>query len=174
LRSLRKAFLVVGLMLMLAPPAAAIMGNDPEAWSAPSGDADLDAGKAAFDREDWSAVIESMSKVVARRPWDDMAHTSLGFAYRKLGRYDVSLTHYERALELNPHNRGALEYLGEAYLELEQPDGAAQMLERLQMECRRVADDAADWETGCEEWLDLKAAYDAYHLDGGPPASDAR
>jgi tetratricopeptide (TPR) repeat protein len=171
---LRVAFLVFGFSLMLVPAAGAIMGSDPGAWSAPSGDADLDAGKAAFDREDWPAVIESMSKVVARRPWDDVAHTLLGFAYRKLGRYDVSLSHYGRALELNPHNRGALEYLGEAYLELGQPDGAEQMLQRLQMACRRVAVDGSAWQSECEEWVDLKAARDAYRANNPPSADEAR
>ena len=170
--SLRVTFLVLGLMLMIASGANAIMGSDPGAWSAPSGDADLDAGKAAFEREDWPAVVESISKVVARRPWDDVGHTLLGLAYRKLGHYDLSLRHYGRALELNPHNRGALEYLGEAYLELGQPAAAEQMLERLRVACIRVAEDGAPWQSECEEWADLKAAYDAY-LGEGPPAADS-
>jgi tetratricopeptide (TPR) repeat protein len=42
----------------------------------------------------------------------------MGFASRKLGNYRQALVHYQTALELNPHHRGALEYLGEAYLEM--------------------------------------------------------
>jgi tetratricopeptide (TPR) repeat protein len=171
---LRQTFLAFGLLLMLMPAAGAITGSDPAAWGVPSGEADLDAGKAAFDRADWPAVIESMSEVVARRPWDDLAHTLLGFAYRKLGDYDLSLSHYDRALELNPHNRGALEYLGEAYLELEQPEQADEMLGRLQVACRRVAADPDAWQAGCEEWLDLKAARDAYRADGRSRADERR
>ena len=144
-------------------PAVAITGDDPGAWNAPSGDDEVDAGRAAFEREDWPVVIETMSKVIERRPWDDRAHTLLGFAYRKLGRYDASLAHYRRALELNPHNRGALEYLGEAYLELDRPEDALRMLARLESACRRVADPGDDaWQANCEEWSELKTAYDAY------------
>jgi tetratricopeptide (TPR) repeat protein len=172
--SWRLTFLILVLIVMPVPAADAIMGDDPDAWGAPSGDVDLDAGKAAFEREDWPAVVESMSKVVARRPWDDVGHTLLGLAYRKLGHYDLSLRHYGRALELNPHNRGALEYLGEAYLELGQPAAAGQMLERLRVACLRVAKDGAPWQSECEEWVDLKAAYDAYLLEGRRAADPAR
>ena len=79
-------------------------------------------GKAAFEREDWPAVIEHMTRAIAERPWDDDAHNLMGFAYRKLGDYDQALEQYDRALALNPHHRGALEYLGEAYLEMDQPE----------------------------------------------------
>ena len=55
------------------------------------------------------------------RPWDAEAHNLAGHAYRKLGDYERALTLYDQALRLNPHHRGALEYLGEAYLELDRP-----------------------------------------------------
>ena len=37
--------------------------------------------------------------------------------------------------------------------------------QRLATECRRIAD-GADWQADCEEWQDLKAAYDAYRGRG--------
>ena len=76
-------------------------------------------------------MIEHMTRVIAQRPWHDDAHNLMGFAYRKLGDYDRALEAYDRALELNPHHRGALEYLGEAYLELDRPELAKDMLDRL-------------------------------------------
>ena len=79
---------------------------------------------------------------------------------------------YDKALELDPHHRGALEYLGEAYLELDRPDDAAALLERLATACQRVAHGGVDWQDSCEEWQDLKAAYDAY--GGRVSAADAR
>jgi tetratricopeptide (TPR) repeat protein len=129
------------------------------------GEDDYGRGKAAFEREDWPGVIEHMSRVIAERPWHDDAHNLMGFAYRKLGDYDRALEAYDRALELNPHHRGALEYLGEAYLELDRPELAKEMLDRLAAECRQVAVGAtavATWEAGCAEWRELKEAYDAY------------
>ena len=109
------------LVLAAAPAFAVTLGaeSDPSA----SGDEDDYAqGATAFEREDWPAVIDHMTKATAERPWHDDAYNLMGFAYRKLGDYDKALQSYDRALELNPHHRGALEYLGEAYLELDQPE----------------------------------------------------
>jgi tetratricopeptide (TPR) repeat protein len=130
---------------------------------------DYARGATAFEREDWPAVIEHMTKATAERPWHDDAYNLMGFAYRKLGDYDKALQSYDRALELNPHHRGALEYLGEAYLELDQPDSAKAMLDRLEVECRRVAPDATAgaWQSDCEEWQELSAAYEAYVATNG-------
>ena len=148
-------------------PVLAVTGFG-ESEQAPPGDADYAAGKAAFDRKDWAEVIEHMTRVIAQRPWHDDAHNLMGFAYRKLGDYDRALEAYDRALELNPHHRGALEYLGEAYLELDRPELAKDLLDRLALECQRVAVGAeavGAWQSGCEEWQDLKEAYDA-HIAG--------
>ena len=46
------------------------------------------------------------------------AYTYLGFANRKLGRYDESLQAYEQALEINPDAVHAIEYQAEALLGL--------------------------------------------------------
>ena len=52
------------------------------------------------------------------------AYTYLGYANRKLGRYDESLKAYERALKINPDTPYAIEYQGEAYLALNRIDEA--------------------------------------------------
>ena len=46
------------------------------------------------------------------------AYTYLGYANRKLGRYDESLRAYEQALKINPDTPYAIEYQAEAYLAL--------------------------------------------------------
>ncbi len=130
------------------PPAAA---DDPYA-----------AGVAAFEQEDWQAVLEHMRAALALRPWQDNAHNLMGFAYRKLGDYPAALDAYGKALTLNPYTRGALEYLGEAYLELDRPDDAKATLERLADACRLLAHGAVDPLVTCAEWQDLSAAYAAY------------
>ena len=153
---------------LLSTPATAITGGGGSEQT-PSGDDAYAAGKAAFVQEDWAEVIEHMTRVIAQRPWHDDAHNLMGFAYRKLGDYDRALEEYDRALKLNPHHRGALEYLGEAYLELDRPELAKEMLDRLAAECQRVAVGATTvdaWQPGCEEWQELKEAYDS-HVAGG-------
>ncbi len=52
------------------------------------------------------------------------AYTYLGYANRKLGRYDESLQAYDRALKINPDTPYAIEYQGEAYLALHRIDEA--------------------------------------------------
>ena len=76
--------------------------------------------------------------------------------------YPAALAAYDRALSLNPHNRGALEYLGEAYLELDRPDDAGATLERLATACRMLAHAAVDPLATCHEWQELNEAYEAY------------
>lgn len=153
---------------MAGGPAVAVTSGG-MSEQAPPGDDDYASGKAAFDREDWQEVIDHMTRAIAQRPWHDDAHNLMGFAYRKLGDYDKALEAYDRALELNPHHRGALEYLGEAYLELDRPELAEGMLDRLAAECQRIAGGATDdggWQSGCEEWQELNEAYQAYIAGG--------
>jgi tetratricopeptide (TPR) repeat protein len=161
-RIVRQLALAALLMLPIAP-ALAVMSGDGTA-PPPADAGDYEQGVAAFGREDWPAVIDHMIKAIEQRPWHDDAHNLLGFAYRKLGDYDRALRAYDQALILNPHHRGALEYLGEAYLEMEQPARAKEMLDRLEVECRLVAVSAASdgWQSDCEEWQDLREAYETY------------
>jgi tetratricopeptide (TPR) repeat protein len=161
---------VLGVLAASLPSTTvmAITGGGSEQAPPSPGDDDYAVGKAAFDRGDWQGVIDHMTRVIEERPWDDDAHNLMGFAYRKLGDYDQALAHYDRALTLNPHHRGALEYLGEAYLELDRPDLAKGMLDRLTVECQRIAASTTNdgWQADCEEWQDLNEAYRAY-LSGG-------
>lgn len=146
------------ILALSAAPGVAIQGGGSE--QAGTADPDYAAGEAAFEKEDWQGVLDHMAKVVERNPNHDDAHNLTGYAYRKLGDYDRALASYDRALELNPHHRGALEYLGEAYLELDQSELAKATLDRLEAACGPAGTSATDG--GCEEWEDLKQAYDDY------------
>ena len=108
-------------------------------------------------------MIGHLTLVLMRRPWHDNAHSMLGYAWRKLGDYDQSLAAYATALELNPRNRGALEYLGEAYLDLGRHDDARAVVVRLAEACDQVvmAFDNRGWKSGCEELDELKLAFAA-------------
>ena len=162
-----RLLLALALVVGLSGAALAIINDE----RPPAGDPDYAAGVAAFAREDWPEVIAIMERVVAQKPWHDDAYTRLGFAYRKEGDYERALRAYDEALALNPHHRGALEYLGEAFLEMGRPGDAEAMLARLAAACRRVAGDQDDWQVDCEEWQDLRAALDAYPAGREPAAS---
>ena len=134
---MRQAILLA-LLALHAGQAGAVTGFDAEPAPA-STDDPYAAGVAAFEQEDWQGVLDHMSEALEARPWLDNAHNLMGFAYRKLGDYPAALDAYGKALTLNPYNRGALEYLGEAYLELDRPDDAKATLDRLADACRMLA-----------------------------------
>ena len=61
--------------------------------------------------------------------------TYLGYANRKLGRYDMAAGWYRAALAVAPSHRGALEYYGELKLERGDRRGALAHLARLEQLC---------------------------------------
>jgi tetratricopeptide (TPR) repeat protein len=61
--------------------------------------------------------------------------TYLGFANRKLGRYDLAEGYYQAALGIFPEHRGALEYYGELKLERGNVAGAKAHLAKLEEIC---------------------------------------
>ena len=155
---------ILAALLGVAAPAghavAATTGGSSAASTSPSEDPDYAAGKAAFDRKDWQAAIANLSLVQAGGPRQDEAQTMVAYAWRKLGRYDLALENYAAVLARNPRDRGALEYLGEAYLDLGRVDDANATRARLVQACGGA---------GCEELEDLERAY----ADHGVPAPRA-
>ncbi len=85
-------------------------------------------------------ILEAVS-----RTDDSMVYTMLGFTHRKLGRWDVGMALYEKALALNPRNVNAREYRGEAYVSVGRVDDARAELAAVEAVCGRT----------CEQYLDL-------------------
>ena len=112
------------------------------------------AGRKAMDAKDYKTAVGHFSKAVQELPNDSDAHNLLGYSYRKVGTFDKSMEHYQRALKLDSNNRGAHEYLGELYLDLNQPDNAEKQLAALKKACPFFGK--------CEEFEDLKKAIDGY------------
>lgn len=73
--------------------------------------------------------------------------TYLGFANRKLSRFDVAEGYYRAALAAAPGHRGATEYFGELMVERKDMTGARRMLAKLDAQCR----------FGCTEAEELRA-----------------
>lgn len=123
-------------------------------------DAATREGKARTKREQKAAkqftkAAKEFEKAVGYRSDFYQAHASLGYAYRKLGRYDESLQAYNRSLSLNPDYAEAIEYRGEAYLGLNQVDAAKQAYMDL---FRRQRDLADQLMAAMEQWVDTRRA----------------
>jgi len=134
-----------------ATPVLAMGTTDPAPAAKPK-NADFDAGKAAIAKEDWAGAIASLKKATAAEPNNPEAHNLLGYATRKSGDARGSLVHYQQALALDPKHIGAHEYIGEAYLMLNDLPKAEEHLARLGDLCT----------FGCKEERALKAAIAAY------------
>ncbi len=112
------------------------------------------AGRKAIEAKDYKAAIGHLTKAVQEEPKNADAHSMLGYSYRKAGIFDKSMEHYRTALKIDSNHRSAHEYLGELYLDLNQPDNAEKQLAALKRACPFFG--------RCEEYDDLKKAIDAY------------
>src|SRR5690349_22359104 len=90
------------------------------AWTDPSETAAATAGytegKKAVDAKDWQRAIEYLRRAAVQDDRNPDVQNLLGYAYRNVGRLDDAFKHYREALRLDPRHRGAHEYIGEAYL----------------------------------------------------------
>jgi Flp pilus assembly protein TadD len=138
------------LSLIILPAAMANMGSED---SNESSDANYLEGKKALQSQEWKRAIDLLSKAVQAEPNNADAHNFLGYAYRKIGKFDASFAQYNDALKLNPNHRNAHEYIGEAYLLTGNLPKAEQHLAELQKICSPIP---------CEEYKELKRVVDAY------------
>ena len=106
---------------------------------------DFTAVKAMVDSGKFDQAMPDLQALDKASPNNPDILNLIGFTYRKTGHPDEALDYYNRALSLQPNHLGANEYLGELYLELKQPQKAAERLAVLQKACGN-----------CEEYQDLK------------------
>jgi len=109
-------------------------------------DPDYAAGTRAIDAKDWPTAIKALNSAALRDTRNADIQNYLGYAYRNAGQFDLAFRHYQRALQLNPRHRGAHEYIGEAYLLVNNLAKAEEHLAALQKICL----------IPCEEYAHLK------------------
>src|SRR6266850_2444098 len=102
-------------------------------------------------------AIPLLEGVVSRDDKNADAYNWLGYATRKNGNPSASLPLYQKALAIDPKHRGAHEYIGEAYLMLDNLPKAKEHLSALNSLCMIT----------CGEYRDLKRAVEAYEKTGG-------
>jgi predicted Zn-dependent protease len=72
---------------------------------------------------------------------DPRVQTMIGFSLRKLGRVDEAMTYYNAVLAAHPERTTTRQYLGEAFLQLGQPDKAKQQLAEIAKRCGMACED---------------------------------
>lgn len=142
-KSRRRSGLAVAVVLLAANPSAHAVDTITSA-DAP----DLSAVRAKIKAKDWPAAIVDLQAVLNKGTQHADVFNLLGFSLRKSGDYKQAYTFYRKALEFDPKHKGALEYLGELYVETGQPEKAKETLAELVKLCP----------AGCEERYDLEQA----------------
>jgi Tfp pilus assembly protein PilF len=148
-----KTFLSVMILAVgLVWTQSSAFGDLPEPKK--SENANVAAGRKAIEANDFKAAVGHLTKAVQEEPKNADAESMLGYSYRKLGTFDKSMEHYQAALKIDSSHRYAHEYLGELYLDMNQPDNAEKQLATLKKACPFFGE--------CEEYEDLKKAIDTY------------
>lgn len=111
-------------------------------------DSDYAAGKAAMEKKNWTEAAKRFHQAALRAPDSADLHNYLGFSYRNLKQMDLAFKHYKRSIELNPRHRGAHEYIGEAYLLVNDLPSAEKHLAALRSICLLQCEELADLEKG--------------------------
>ena len=146
------------LLLALSMQWAGAVSSEDSDDQALLADADYAAGRAALKAGDAAAALRLYQAALKRFPDSADVHNELGFAHRKLRQMDKSFEHYKRALAIKPEHRGAHEYIGEAYLLVDDLAGAERHLAALRSLCLVPCDELKDLEKDIAEFKAIKAA----------------
>jgi Flp pilus assembly protein TadD len=150
---MKSLFWLLALLLSLALLPTRALADLPAPKSTPE-NANMAAGRKAIEAKDFKAAVGHLTKAVQEDPNNADAQSMLGYSYRKLGTLDKSMEHYQRALKIDGGHRSAHEYLGELYLDMNQPANAEKQLQALKKACPFFGK--------CEEYDDLKEAIEKY------------
>jgi tetratricopeptide (TPR) repeat protein len=103
--------------------------------------------RAKIQAKDYKGALAELTPMLETHQHADV-YSLMGFALRKTGDYKQAYTFYRKALDFDPEHKGALEYLGELYVETGQVDKARENVVLLKKLCPG----------GCEELADLEKA----------------
>ncbi len=138
--SIKLALVIFGMLA-----AASAFGAYPEDEET----SDLAQIKQQIENDRASEAETSLRQMLAEDSENPDILNLLGYASRKLGRWQESRDFYSHALAIDPAHKGALEYMGELELETGNVDAAKELLRRLREQCP----------DGCEELDDLLLAF---------------
>jgi len=132
----------------IGQPSHAELTTDPPLLfaSAKAGDAAYVRAVSLINEHRYQDAIAALQRAKTSFGAHPDILTYLGFANRKLGRYDVAISYYRQALAVAPNHKGATEYYGELLVERGDMAGAKHMLAKLDAICT----------FGCAEAEDLR------------------
>lgn len=109
---------------------------------------DLSAVRAKIKAKEWKAAIADLNGMIDKGVQHADVYNLLGFSLRKSGDLETAYTFYRKALDFDPEHKGALEYLGELYVQKGELTKAREHVALLTKLCPQ----------GCEELEDLQKA----------------
>jgi Flp pilus assembly protein TadD len=109
---------------------------------------ELTAVRAKIKAKQFKAAIVDLNGMIDNGVQHADVYNLLGFSLRKSGDTKAAYTFYKKALDFDPDHKGALEYLGELYVETGELAKARQHVVLLRKLCP----------LGCEELEDLEKA----------------
>jgi tetratricopeptide (TPR) repeat protein len=142
---MKKTTLGLSLSLLLAglllPTNSALAVDNVTSRDAP----DLTSVRAKIKAKDFKGALAELTPMLQTYLHADV-YNLMGFSLRKIGDQKQAYTFYRKALDFDPQHKGALEYLGELYVETGQIDKARENVAQLKKLCPG----------GCEELADLE------------------
>jgi Flp pilus assembly protein TadD len=153
-----KVFVVLPLLgLLMVPSSLQAAGADSDSGestgiSIGALKGQIDQAKTMLREKRFDEAVPVLEGVISSNPDSAEAWNLLGYSMRKMKKFIPAEANYKRALEIDPNHLGALEYLGELYVETDRRDLARDMLSRLEKACA----------AGCGEVDELKAAISGY------------
>jgi len=108
---------------------------------------DLTSVRAMLKAKDYKGALTELTPMLEKYQHADV-YNLIGFSLRKTGDQSQAFTFYRKALDFDPQHKGALEYLGELYVETGQIEKAKANANELKKLCP----------SGCEELADLEQA----------------
>lgn len=132
-------FALILLFSNISPGLAAGGGSDDGAtgasYSAVPKNPELKTARQAITRKAFAEAISELRDVLNKQPDHADAWNLLGYSARQSGDFRTAEAAYTKALEINPKHTQAMEYMGEMYLAMNQPEKAEELLARLDQLC---------------------------------------
>ena len=129
------SFSAAMLMAILMSGPAWAFGGDDSSTDASAAGALVKQARELIDNKTYKQAIGVLEKAITASDKNADAYNLLGYSQRKLKKFAAAEASYGQALTIDPSHKGALEYLGELYLETNRRNKAQEMLSRLEDVC---------------------------------------
>ena len=88
-----------------------------------------------LDKQNYAKANKALKAYTKSEPDDADGWNLYAYANRKMNKFEKAEMYYEKALNIDPDHKGALEYQGELYMQTNRPDLAQENLIKLVKLC---------------------------------------